>query len=146
MTRNKIELDPKIVEAEEDFLIDFQFLVQDLINSRRISRTELARKASISKARLSQILSAEANPTVRTFARLFHALDAKVIPKCMAERGNILPAPEKVQDLWEINRVAESSIVAPKRIKKRVDALLDWHGAANDNYFAVTGDTKSLVG
>lgn len=94
MVKKQVSHDPKMVEAEEDLLIDFQFLVQDLINSRRISRTELAQKSGMSKARISQLLSAEANPTVRSFARLFHALDAKVMPKCLAERQAATPNQE----------------------------------------------------
>ncbi len=69
------------VEAEEDLLIDFQFLVHDILTSKGISKTELAKRTGISKARLSQILNAEANPSVKTFARLFHALGVKVEPR-----------------------------------------------------------------
>lgn len=85
-------LDPQVTEAEENFLIDCQFLVQDLINAGGISRTELARRAGISKSRLSQILSAEANPSVKTFARLFHVLGAKVTPPMASfVSANIFP-------------------------------------------------------
>jgi transcriptional regulator with XRE-family HTH domain len=71
MSKNQVKMDPQIVEAEESFLIDFQFLVQDLIDAMKISRSDLAKRAGLTKGRLSQILSAEANPTVKTFARLF---------------------------------------------------------------------------
>jgi DNA-binding phage protein len=64
----------RIIEAEENLLIDFQFLVQEAITAKGISRSELAEKAGMSKARLSQVLTPEANPTVKTMARIFHAL------------------------------------------------------------------------
>ena len=78
MAQIEKQIDPQVIEAEENFLIDFQFLVQDLIESKRVSRGDLAKRAGISKSRLSQLLNAEANPSVKTFGRLFHALNAKV--------------------------------------------------------------------
>ncbi|HEX7935086.1 MAG TPA: helix-turn-helix transcriptional regulator [Paraburkholderia sp.] len=67
-------VDPKIIEAEEHFLIDCQLLLQETIADKNVTRSVLADRAGISKARLSQIMRAEANPTVKTMARLFHAL------------------------------------------------------------------------
>jgi len=87
MATNEARIDHQIVEAEENFLIDFQFLVQDLIDARKISRSELAKRAGITKGHLSQILSADANPTVRTFARLFQALNVKVAIKAKTASG-----------------------------------------------------------
>ena len=78
MKRAKGAVDTKTIEAEENLLIDYQFLLQELMVSKNVSRTELAEKAGISKARLSQIFSAEANPTLKTFARLFYALGEEI--------------------------------------------------------------------
>jgi DNA-binding phage protein len=66
------------IEAEENFIMDAQFLLQDSILERGITRTELAQKAGITKARLSQIMKAGANPTLRTVASLFHAAGESV--------------------------------------------------------------------
>lgn len=67
-------VDPTAIEAEENLLIDYQFLLQELMSAKGISRNELADAVGITKARLSQILGSEANPTVKTMARLIHAL------------------------------------------------------------------------
>lgn len=70
--------DPKIIEAEENLLIDFHFLIQQLMSEKGVTRSQLAEKAGLSKARLSQLLSVEANPTVKSMARLFYALGEDV--------------------------------------------------------------------
>jgi len=76
--RQEKKIDPAVIAAEENLLIDFQFLLQELISSKNVSRTELAELAGLSKARLSQIFSAEANPTVKTMARLAHAMGERI--------------------------------------------------------------------
>lgn len=70
--------DRQITEAEENALIDIQFLIQELILEKGVSRAGLAERAGISAARLSQIFSSEANPTAKTCARLIHALGEKL--------------------------------------------------------------------
>jgi transcriptional regulator with XRE-family HTH domain len=72
------KFDPAIIEAEENLLIDFQFLLQEVVTQKGVSLSELAEKAGVSKSRISQVLSPEANPTAKTFARLFHALGEEV--------------------------------------------------------------------
>src|SRR4051794_16081284 len=62
------------IEAEIDLVFELQLLAQQLIEERGITRAELANRLGISKPRLSQMMRAEANPTVRTIAGLFHAL------------------------------------------------------------------------
>jgi transcriptional regulator with XRE-family HTH domain len=79
MTKMQRHVDPKIVEAEEHLLIDCQILLQETITSKNITRSALAEKAGISKARLSQLMRPEANPTIKTMARLFHALGDELV-------------------------------------------------------------------
>lgn len=62
------------IVAEVDLVIDFQFLVQDLVENRGLNRSELAEKIGISRARLSQLLSSGANPTLHNVARILYAL------------------------------------------------------------------------
>jgi len=78
MTKNEIRFDPGLVEAEENLLVDYQFLLQERMTKNGLSHRELAERAGISNARLSQIMSDEANPTVKTFADLFYALGERV--------------------------------------------------------------------
>jgi transcriptional regulator with XRE-family HTH domain len=128
------------VEAEEDLLIDFQFLVQDVLNSKGISKTELAKRSGLSKARLSQILSAEANPSVKTFARLFNALGVRVEPKIARQRTEPSFVPQhRNEGKWEIGHVSEEART-PNRQFARAN---DWSGASNDNYMSVDGAARS---
>jgi len=130
------------VEAEEDLLIDFQFLVQDVLNSKGISKTELARRAGISKARLSQILSAEANPCVKTFARLFHALGVKIVPKVASHQAEAFVAPQhKSEGQWEIGRVSRQARTPDRKFAR----ANDWLGACNDNNLSVEWNERSLT-
>lgn len=71
---NKIPFDASRVEAEENLLIDYQFLIQELMVAKGISRAQLSALTGLSVARLSQIMSPKANPTVKTVARIVHAL------------------------------------------------------------------------
>src|SRR3954470_6250873 len=81
-------VDEQLIEAEEDLVIDAQFLLQEMMNEQRINRAELARRAGISKARLTQLLRSEANPTLRTLAGLFHACgDALALSRKSAQRA-----------------------------------------------------------
>jgi len=65
--------DPAVIEAEENLLIDFQFLLQEVLTEKEISLSELAKKTGLSKGRISQLMGADANPTIKNMARLFHA-------------------------------------------------------------------------
>jgi transcriptional regulator with XRE-family HTH domain len=140
MKRNEAALDPQITEAEENSLIDWQFLVLDLINAKGVSRSELAKRAGISRARLSQILSAEANPTVKTFARLFLALGAKVAPQVVQDsRSYAMPLQPEIKDGWEVEQAPEPAL--PKSRRAKADS---WFGASNDNYVSVDSDASSV--
>ena len=101
MSKVSIDFDPRVIEAEENLLIDCQFLIQDLMNKSGISRSALAKRVGISEARLSQLMSSKANPTAKTLARIFHALGAKPSisiggPMALAE----LP-PQSPEWQWE---------------------------------------------
>lgn len=133
------------VEAEEDLLIDFQFLVQDVLTSKGISKSELAKRTGISKSRLSQILGAEANPSVKTFARLFHALGVKAEPRIAAQRSDAppMPVPQRADSDWKIGH---SSEVARPPVGQLARArAIDWVGASNDNYMSVDGGARTLT-
>ena len=80
--------------AEVDLVIDFQFLVQDLAETSQLSRTELADRIGISKARLSQLLGSGANPTLHNVARILHALGEKA--SISVKRKNAKRSHEKI--------------------------------------------------
>lgn len=68
------EVDEGLIAAEEHLVIDVQFLIQELLNEKGLTRADLARLTGVSKARLTQMMRSEANPTLRTLAKVFHAL------------------------------------------------------------------------
>jgi transcriptional regulator with XRE-family HTH domain len=112
MAKKEIPFDPKIIEAEENLLIDYQFLLQERMSQKGVSQSDLAERAGISKARLSQILSDDANPTVKTFAGLFHALD---------ERVHVSSAPVDEPRLQEALAVPEWEWVKTVRMDQPID-------------------------
>lgn len=67
----------EIVDAE-NLVIDAQFLIQEILNEKGLNRTDLARLTGVTKARLTQLMGPQANPTLRTLAKIFTALDDKL--------------------------------------------------------------------
>lgn len=75
MAKNLRDLTPAEVIIAEDAMMEFQFAVIDAMREKNISQVELAEKLGISRARVSQMLSSEANPTLKVVARTLAALD-----------------------------------------------------------------------
>jgi transcriptional regulator with XRE-family HTH domain len=132
-----IKFDPATSEAEENLLIDYQFLLQEVLSQKNLSMAELAEKVGLTKARISQIMGSEANPTVKTFARLFHALGERVVPKLEMQdriKKNLAPAPsdwapfELTTKLDYAVRAQDCEIVALIKEAKKSAAF-----ASNDN-------------
>jgi transcriptional regulator with XRE-family HTH domain len=142
MTKMRKPVDPKIIEAEERLLIDCQILLQETISNRSMTRSALAERAGMSKARLSQIMRPEANPTIKTMARLFHALgeDLFVTTKnkgsCMI--GRDASSEASADKPWNCT---EAPSVAAKIDDEQFVALLKeaarGAAASNDNYSPV---------
>lgn len=126
--------DPKIIEAEENLLIDFHYLIQEMMSAKNVSRSELAAKAGISKARLSQILSNEANPTIKSMARLFHALGEEVCVsrKAFLEGVGAIPSlTRKVENAeWQWSSGPQGEL----RVDDKLVAVVKDTAASNDNY------------
>ncbi|CAN5498902.1 hypothetical protein BH10PSE7_BH10PSE7_44680 [soil metagenome] len=99
MTTRKQKFDPAIIDAEEDFLAQCQFLLHDKMAELGFGRGDVAQRANISKARLSQIFGPEANPTVKTIARLFYALGIE-ITLCEKAKEVNCKAPAATSESW----------------------------------------------
>ncbi|WP_018690042.1 helix-turn-helix domain-containing protein [Ahrensia kielensis] len=67
----------ELIEFEEDTLIDFQFAVMDALNQADMSQKDLSDLLGVSKARVSQILSSTANPSIKLVARICGLLNIK---------------------------------------------------------------------
>jgi transcriptional regulator with XRE-family HTH domain len=61
--------------AEEYLAAKIQSKLQEVLDDRGLSRSDLARRMNVSKARVSQIFADDANFTVKTLARACHALN-----------------------------------------------------------------------
>lgn len=140
-------VDEKQIEAEENFVLDAQFLLQDLMAEHGISRAELSRRAGISKARISQLMKAGANPTLRNLAKLFYALGADVaLARKTATRSDVashhglMPLSGRLSTSAEWHREDKAALSHPSRneavvrliaqAKRRPNAMV---AKANDN-------------
>lgn len=64
-----------VVAVEEGFVVEVQSYLQELMNNAGISRSELARRMGVSRARVTQIFSDECtNLTIRLLAKAAHAM------------------------------------------------------------------------
>lgn len=78
------------VFAEEAFVVEVQGLLHDIMVAKGISRAELARQMGVSRARITQLFSADCkNFTVRILARAMHALGEEPVLTTNDERLNI---------------------------------------------------------
>ncbi|MFZ3350798.1 MAG: helix-turn-helix transcriptional regulator [Xanthobacteraceae bacterium] len=146
----KIQLDPKVIEAEENLLIDCQILLQETIVGKGITRSALAQKAGISKARLSQLMRSEANPTVKTMARLFHALGEELIVGVKGKVCQTECSPNAERTIEHHWNWSEASSVAAKVDDAQFVALLKeasakGAAASNDNYSPVVVMESDLM-
>ncbi|MGO8778440.1 MAG: helix-turn-helix domain-containing protein [Rhodomicrobium sp.] len=150
-TDTKTQLDPKVIEAEENLLIDCQIILQETIVGKGITRTALAQKAGISKARLSQLMRPEANPTVKTMARLFHALGEELAVGVKGKLRQAECAPSAEPPVTEHDwNWSEASNVAAKVDDAQFVALLKeaaakGASASNDNHSPVVVMESDLM-
>lgn len=64
--------------AEESAALDVEYLLDRMLREENISQRELAERLGVSEARVSQLISADTNPTVKTLARIANALGRKL--------------------------------------------------------------------
>jgi len=63
-----------MIKVEETALLDFQFSIIDAMNELGLNKADLARALGVSRARVSQMLMSEANPTLQVIARAMASL------------------------------------------------------------------------
>ena len=78
MDREIRDLTEEEIIAGEDALMNFQFAVLDAMQEKSITKAELAKMLGVSRARVSQMLSSEANPTIKLVGRALHVLGVDV--------------------------------------------------------------------
>jgi transcriptional regulator with XRE-family HTH domain len=77
MTKILKDLTKNEIRAEENALMDFQFAIIDALNEKGLSQSQFAEMLGVSAARVSQMLSSEANPTIKLVGRALLLLDLK---------------------------------------------------------------------
>ncbi|HEY2213287.1 MAG TPA: helix-turn-helix transcriptional regulator [Bradyrhizobium sp.] len=128
--------DPQIIKAEENLLIDCHFLIQEMMSEKGVTRSQLAEKAGISKARLSQMLSAEANPTLKSVARIVHALgeSVSVTRKPLSAPAMGGTGPMGLPKAAELDWSWEKRKPAARPVDDELVAVIKGESASNDNY------------
>ncbi len=132
---DKIPFDADRIEAEENFLIDFQFLIQELMVDKNITRAELSERTGMSIARLSQIFSSEANPTAKTMARIFHALGETAHLSAISRQASEFASRPLKDDQWKL---VEAVDLPAKRQDSEMVAMVKRSMASNDNIVVMT--------
>jgi transcriptional regulator with XRE-family HTH domain len=86
-----------VVAVEEGFVVEVQSYLQELMNNAGISRSELARRMGVSRARVTQIFSDECtNLTIRLLAKAAHAMGE--VPRVESELTRRLRAAREDED------------------------------------------------
>lgn len=65
-----------MIRSEEDILLDFQACLIEGMRKLGVNQAEFADRLGVSKARVSQMLSSDANPTIKQIGRCLAALEA----------------------------------------------------------------------
>lgn len=131
-----IENDRSAVFAEEAFVVDVQAFLYEMMESKKVSRADLAKAMGVSRARISQIFSDECkNFTVRLLARAMHALGETPRLECQWSDEEASVAAEKeqrraiknaknVRALWLDTARADDITVACNDDDIRIDGML----------------------
>lgn len=99
-------------EAEQDAVMDAQFLIQDLLDERNLNRKEAARLLGVTPARLSQLMRTDANPTLRTLAGILHVLGGSLN---VTRKGNRAAAVDDSRSATQAHWAQEATESTPKR-------------------------------
>ncbi|MCR9129440.1 MAG: helix-turn-helix domain-containing protein [Alphaproteobacteria bacterium] len=126
----------ELLVAEEELIADCQMYIYLLMKEKRVSKADLARLLGVSKASVSQMLSADSNLTLRSIARIAALLGEKATiceRKSRVHVEDTIGAPEQRGDRgkrWFAKEAAEFA---------ELSLLSSNLANANDNYGTVWG-------
>lgn len=112
----------ELLLAEESALAQAALAIADLLESSNLTQRDLAQRIGVSEARISQILCADSNPTVRTLARIGSATGHRMVVEFQPdpvsqddEAAKPWPCPLRlVKPRWEnSNEVSEATVESP---------------------------------
>ena len=88
----------KLTLAEEEAIALAAITIAQLLEDCDVSQRELAQRLGITEGRVSQILAAESNPTMKTLARIGHVLGRRLelsfVQPHSAEQPELTAVPE----------------------------------------------------
>ena len=97
------------VFAIEEFRFDVQYAIQSVMAEKGVSRSELADLLGCKPARVTQILSESANPTLETIARVFFVLgDRAKVSSELLSKERALSSVDLLKLREQVSAVAES--------------------------------------
>jgi transcriptional regulator with XRE-family HTH domain len=116
------------VYAEEALVVDLQSMLHTVMVERGFTRSQLAEAMNVSKARVTQLFSADcSNFTVRLLARALFALGEKLEVSC--------PTHERVKRRMQVTHQLLHWATA--------DRQYHWNVPANDQTLVAKTDTSS---
>jgi DNA-binding helix-turn-helix protein len=90
---NKIE-NYELIEAQEEVKVDFAIMLNNLLDEKKLSYTDLAKLTGKSKSLVSRIMGGSNNLTIETMVSMLFVLDEKIVisteSKLQAEYGRVL--------------------------------------------------------
>lgn len=95
--------DEELDFAEEEAVAQAAIVIAQCLERCGMSQRELAQRLGISEGRISQILSAESNPTVKTLARVGRALGCRLQLDLVTLHRSQEPASapgDQAEELW----------------------------------------------
>lgn len=75
---NKIK-DYELIAAQEEAKVDFAIMLNNLLEEKNISYTELAKLTGSSSSLISRIMSGSENLTIETMVSILFALNEKIV-------------------------------------------------------------------
>jgi transcriptional regulator with XRE-family HTH domain len=111
----------RILEQER-LMVDATELVCNVMDFRRMSRSELAERMGRSKAYVTQILRGSQNLTLRTLADVFYAMNCRLVMVAATEAGLLLPRQ------WNMTQEVPSAVVRTR--DEHVPSENEWEEAA----------------
>lgn len=121
-----------IIEAEERLVYETQKAVRMLLRARNRTAADLAEALQVSPARISQMMSGNANLTLRTIARIYHVLGTSA-SVCEA------PVAEAEEEDATQTAVDSAELQLPVMARECVE-IGSWTGIAPNDDIAIAAE------
>jgi len=109
----------RFAQAEQYALATVAFVLADAMESSGLTQRQLADRLGITEGRISQILHANGNPTVRSLARIADALNCKIKIR-FAELDAIDRRPDVAVKVRTVTNTGSAALLAGQWLSPRV--------------------------